>query len=120
MVIGCKEYCETFCPDFPDKCYMCNAFVDNRKKETCKQGIINCFITYEIIQKEAHKEGIEEKTTITQFHFSGRAENESIIKSMGAVCSALLDRIGIKHKVNYSYKPMYAIKKNMKNYDSTS
>lgn len=68
-----------------------------------KQGIIHCFINYELKRNDAGKE----ITTDTTFHFSGKASEEKQIKNIGCVCSALLDKIGIKHDVNFVYKPMY-------------
>lgn len=68
-----------------------------------KQGIMHCFINIELKRKEGEKE----ITTETSFHFSGNASKEEQIKTIGAVCSGLLQHIGIKHSVNYCYKPMY-------------
>lgn len=73
------------------------------KEGKMKQGIFHCFINYELKRKEGDKE----ITTESTFHFSGKASEERQIKGIGCVCSALLDKIGIKHYVEYAYKPMY-------------
>lgn len=68
-----------------------------------KQGILHCFINYELKRNEDGKE----ITTNTTFHFSGKASEERQIRAIGAVCSGLLQQIGINHEVNFCFKPMY-------------
>ena len=68
-----------------------------------KQEIMHCFINIELKRNENGKE----ITTDTTFHFSVKASEERLIKDIGAVCSGLLQHLGIKHDVNFCYKPMY-------------
>ena len=67
-----------------------------------KQGFFHCFINYTQVYP-----GKETITTTSTFHFSGKASEEKEILSIGAVCSALLGRLGIKHDVNFCFKPAF-------------
>ena len=40
MIIGCMDRNELGCPDFPEKCKMCNAFVDNRENAKYRVCIV--------------------------------------------------------------------------------
>lgn len=68
-----------------------------------KQGTLHCFINYELQTYENEKS----ITTYSTFHLSVKATEEKQLKTIGTVCSALLFQMGIKHTVNYDYKPAW-------------
>lgn len=74
-----------------------------------KQGLFHCYITCELHDKY--------HIITKQFHFSGNASDEAMLKNIGCVCDMLLDSIGIKHTVKYAYKPMYEKPNMLDKYD---
>ena len=62
------------------------------------KGRFYCFITYFIVKGETH--------ITDQFRISGKAEDENIILACGSTCSGLLQKLGIKHDVNFVFKPL--------------
>ena len=71
-----------------------------------KHGIFNCFIEYDTHIKD---ENGKYTTKINEFHFSGRAEEEKQIRNCACVCDMLLQQLGIKHRIKYTYRPMSVI-----------